>query len=68
MYLYNWLHKTDGYGTEREEDEHVKEHKARAMRAVYNGNEWRPHRNQLKYGLPRRNPWHPNMDNIMFYL
>ena len=24
--------------------------------------------NELKYGFRRRNPWHPNMDNTMFYL
>nr|OQO32263.1 hypothetical protein B0A51_00511 [Rachicladosporium sp. CCFEE 5018] len=30
---------------------------------------WRPRRDNLqKYGMPRQNPWHPNLDDVMFYL
>ncbi|KAK6430491.1 hypothetical protein LTR95_013357 [Oleoguttula sp. CCFEE 5521] len=33
---------------------------------------WKPPRGPAtattKYGVPRRNPWHPNLDDVMFYL
>ncbi|OQO09990.1 hypothetical protein B0A48_04345 [Cryoendolithus antarcticus] len=30
---------------------------------------WRPRNDNLqKYGMPRRNPWHPSLDGVMFYL
>jgi hypothetical protein len=48
--------------------EDPREHKGRVMREIYTSEYWRPHRAEQKYGLNRRNPWHSNLDDIMFYL
>jgi eukaryotic translation initiation factor 2C len=45
--------------------------KARVLGHVSNGPYWRPlppATLPLKYGALRRNPWHQNLDNVMFYL
>jgi hypothetical protein len=43
--------------------------RTRARNQIDSGNYWRPQRfNDTKYGQPRKNPWHPNLDDIMFYL
>jgi eukaryotic translation initiation factor 2C len=43
--------------------------KTRARREIDDGNYWRPQRfTDTKYGQPRKNPWHPNLDDVMFYL
>ena len=75
-YLRHWLlNRGDEYKVKRRKDEDITEYKARVMRHIYNSDYWRPHRGKtggntkmLAYGLNRRNPWHPIMDNIMFYL
>ena len=41
----------------------------RARNEIDRDNYWRPKNfNSQKYGQPRKNPWHPNLDDIMFYL
>lgn len=68
-YLRHWLLKRgDDYKIERGSREDDTEYKARVMRHIYNNDYWRPHRSGTKYGCNRRNPWHPAMDDIMFYL
>ena len=43
--------------------------RTRARDEIDRGNYWRPQQfNSQKYGQPRKNPWHPNLDDIMFYL
>ena len=71
-YLRDWLLNR---GRERKLDrgrnEDMTTFKGRVMRHIYNSDYWRPHRNDAtvdKYGNRRRNPWHPNLDDIMFYL
>lgn len=46
---------------------------ATVVRHINDSDYWRPFRNsqdpsKQKYGLPRRNPWHENLDPLMFYL
>lgn len=68
-YLRHWLlNRGEEYRLERGEREDEDEYKSRVMRRIYDSDYWRPHRAVQKYGCNRRNPWHPNMDNIMFYL
>jgi len=58
--------KTDTTSAETSDD-----FKARVLGHVNNSGYWRPLRPSAmphKYGAMRRNPWHPNLDDIMFYL
>jgi len=57
-------------GVDRLKNEKDEVFKNRARDQIDNGNYWRPRANQndQKYGQPRKNPWHPNLDDIMFYL
>jgi hypothetical protein len=57
----------------KREDENFDDFRTRALGRINRGDYWRPQRfdgteNDRKYGLPRENPWHPNLDDIMFYL
>ena len=52
-------------------EENFEVFKQRALDEINESDYWRhpvspPH--PQKYGGPRKNPWHPNLDNIMFYL
>jgi hypothetical protein len=54
-------------------DENFEDFRNRARGEIDRGDYWRPQRfdgteNDHKYGQPRENPWHPNLDDIMFYL
>lgn len=50
-------------------DEEFDAFKQRALHEIDNGPYWRPQpRTALNYGSPRRKPWHPNLDDVMFYL
>ena len=54
-------------------DENFDDFRNRARGEINRGDYWRPQRfdgteNDHKYGQPRENPWHPNLDDIMFYL
>jgi eukaryotic translation initiation factor 2C len=43
--------------------------KQRALDEIDQGSYWRPLQStELKYGQKRKNPWHKNLDDIMFYL
>jgi hypothetical protein len=71
-YLRDWLlNRGKERKLDRERNEDLIQFKGRVMRHIYNSDYWRPHRNDAtidKYGNRRRNPWHPNLDGIMFYL
>jgi hypothetical protein len=53
-------------------NENFNNFKTRARNEIDRGSYWRPQRNNnqgnQKYGQARKNPWHPNLDDIMFYL
>ena len=71
-YLRDWLlNRGRESKLDRGRNEDMTTFKGRVMRHIYNSDYWRPHRNDAtmdKYGNRRRNPWHPNLDGIMFYL
>jgi eukaryotic translation initiation factor 2C len=57
--------------TETEAAETSDDFDARVLNHVNNGTHWRPlppATQPQKYGALRRNPWHKNLDDIMFYL
>lgn len=55
---------------ERETDEDFDDFRNIARNEIERGDYWRPRgtQDEQKYGQARKNPWHPNLDNIMFYL
>ena len=54
---------------DRGQNESFDDFRNRARNAIDSGNYWRPQRfNDTKYGQTRKNPWHPKLDGIMFYL
>lgn len=64
-------------GPKRNKDEDLDEFKQRFLEEADQSPYWRPQRpadrngnapDPNKYGQPRKNPWHPNLDNVMFYL
>ena len=70
-----WLrdHLVGRRWVEKRPEEDVDDFRDRARNAINGGTYWGPQnsndpRNGQKYGQPRKNPWHPNLDDIMFYL
>lgn len=57
-------------GVDRLKNEKDEIFKKRARDQIDHETYWRPggNGNEQKYGQPRKNPWHPNLDDIMFYL
>lgn len=58
---------------EKRPKENFDDFRNRARNEIDGGNYWRPSRSNntqgsQKYGQERKNPWHPNLDDIMFYL
>lgn len=69
-YLRHWLmNRGHEWRTrKRNKDEDEKVYKDSICRGIYNSRLWRPWGTLQKYGRERKNPWHPNLDGIMFYL
>jgi eukaryotic translation initiation factor 2C len=71
-YLRHWLlNRGAPYKLARGKKEDDTEYKARVLYHIHNNDYWRSLQNApglFRYGLPRRNPWHPNLDFTMFYL
>jgi eukaryotic translation initiation factor 2C len=71
-----WLreHLTGRHFIQQEKDEDFEKFKQRALQEIDKNDgktptDWRPEPStDLKYDQKRKNPWHPNLDDIMFYL
>ena len=69
-YLRPWLINADDFAVDRNKDESAEEFSDRVVNSITNGPTWiTPDNRKLKkYGTSRKNPWHPHLDGIMFYL
>jgi eukaryotic translation initiation factor 2C len=72
-YIRDWLIGRDGYGPSREQGdiETIDAFRDFVVNELHDDAYYRPSRAlSPKYGVgrERKNPWHPNLDNIMFYL
>lgn len=71
-YISDWLIGRDPsrFGPDRAKrrDEKHQDYQAHVARYLSGRPYYRPDRTTVKYGRPRRNPWHPNLDDVMFYL
>ena len=70
-WLREWFLGRQGLAQDFKNKETSANFEARVLRTVDQGDYWRPQpSNPLpqKYGAVRKNPWHPNLDDIMFYL
>lgn len=70
-YLRPWLTNQDGLASEPGKDEVFEHFLDRMVEKIKNDPRWNPSNldpSILKYGESRKNPWHANMDNVMFYL
>lgn len=76
-WLRDWLIGRDHLDQNHQGNETFIKFKERVLEHVDQSEYWRPQRpddsqgsppDPNKYGQPRKNPWHPNLDNIMFYL
>lgn len=76
FYLRHWLQRRQGYKHTRTRNLATRETHAAFNTEVKNhlrdNPYWRPHASlpqpPKKYGFDRRNPWHANLDDTMFYL
>ncbi|KAM0714443.1 hypothetical protein Q7P37_010230 [Cladosporium fusiforme] len=68
-YIRDWLLGQNGAapGRQRMANETNENYLTYVANYLHNQQYYRPNRLQ-KYGRERKNPWHPNLDDIMFYL
>lgn len=69
-YIRDWLIGREGYAPSRvpNNGEKADAYKTFVVIELHDDSYYRPDQSTPKYGRIRKNPWHPNLDDIMFYL